>query len=84
VARLTEEARRRLTQRRRRQILEAAVAVFSEAGYEGATVRAIAERAGLAEGTLYLYFPSKRPLLLGAGGACLPARGDRARGCTRG
>lgn len=66
MARLTEEARRRLTQRRRRQILEAAVAVFSEAGYEGATVRAIAERAGLAEGTLYLYFPSKRHLLLGA------------------
>ncbi|MCS7173574.1 MAG: TetR/AcrR family transcriptional regulator [Armatimonadetes bacterium] len=66
MARLTEEARRRLTQRRRQQILEAAVAVFSEAGYEGATVRAIAERAGLAEGTLYLYFPSKRHLLLEA------------------
>ncbi len=66
MARLTEEARKRLAQRRRQQILEAAVAVFSEAGYDGATIRAIAERAGLAEGTLYLYFPSKRHLLLGA------------------
>lgn len=66
MARLTEDARRRLAEQRRTQILEAAVAVFSEAGYEGATIRAIAERAGLAEGTLYLYFPSKRHLLFGA------------------
>lgn len=66
MARLTARARETLARERRSQILEAAVAVFSEAGYEGATIRAIGRRAGLAEGTIYLYFPSKRDLLLGA------------------
>ncbi len=44
---------------RRRQILEAAKYVFSEAGYHGASINAIIERAEIARGTFYLYFESK-------------------------
>jgi len=49
---------------RRAQILEAAVAVFAEKGYQRATVKEIAARAGVAPGTIYLYFKNKRDLLL--------------------
>lgn len=44
---------------RRRQILTAAKAVFAEAGYHGASIHAIIERAQIARGTFYLYFESK-------------------------
>jgi AcrR family transcriptional regulator len=66
MPRLTAGARRALTEDRRAQILSAAEAVFASRGYHGATMRAIARRAGLAEGTIYLYFRSKRGLLLAA------------------
>ena len=48
------------------EILEAARKVFARKGYTGATVDDIAEAAGLAKGTLYLYFPSKREVYLEA------------------
>ncbi len=54
----------REAQDRREQILEAAVAVFAERGYQRATVKEIATRAGIAPGTIYLYFRNKRELLL--------------------
>ncbi|MBE7450511.1 MAG: TetR/AcrR family transcriptional regulator [Kofleriaceae bacterium] len=44
---------------RRRQILDAAKQVFAEAGYHGASIHAIIERAAIARGTFYLYFESK-------------------------
>ena len=44
---------------RRRQILDAAKEVFAEAGYHGASIHAIIERAEIARGTFYLYFESK-------------------------
>jgi AcrR family transcriptional regulator len=49
---------------RRAQILEAAATVFAEKGYQRATVREIAARAGVAPGTIYLYFKNKSDLLL--------------------
>src|SRR6185436_2083335 len=49
----------RAKQERRRQILSAAKAVFAEAGYHGASIHAIIERAQIARGTFYLYFASK-------------------------
>src|SRR5947208_125730 len=52
-------------------IMDAALAVFRERGYEGTTIPAIAERAGIAQGTLYNYFPSKEKLLF----ACARAGG---------
>ena len=46
------------------RLLEAARDVFSEHGYEGATIDAIAERAGVSVGVFYRYFRSKRQILL--------------------
>ena len=51
--------------RRRTQILDAAARVFAERGYHRTTVRDIAREAGIADGTIYLYFSSKQELLLG-------------------
>jgi TetR/AcrR family transcriptional regulator, cholesterol catabolism regulator len=45
------------------RIREAAEALFGERGFEAATVREIAERAGVASGTLFLYASDKRDLL---------------------
>lgn len=44
---------------RRRQILDAAKQVFADAGYHGASINAIIEKAQIARGTFYLYFESK-------------------------
>ena len=44
---------------RRRTILAAAKSVFAEAGYHGASIHAIIEKAQIARGTFYLYFESK-------------------------
>jgi TetR/AcrR family transcriptional regulator, cholesterol catabolism regulator len=49
---------------RRRRIIAAAEAIFHDAGFDEARMRDIAERAGVATGTLFLYAPDKRSLLL--------------------
>ncbi|OYV95749.1 MAG: hypothetical protein B7Z68_06730, partial [Acidobacteria bacterium 21-70-11] len=49
---------------RRSAILRAAVEVFAERGYEDARMREVAERAGVADGTTYLYFQGKEALLV--------------------
>jgi AcrR family transcriptional regulator len=48
---------------RHRQVVDAALALFLRDGYEQTTVAAIARRAGVATGTVYLYFPSKEHIL---------------------
>jgi AcrR family transcriptional regulator len=48
---------------RRRAILEAASAVFSEKGFAESSMAEIAARVGVVEGALYKHFPSKRELL---------------------
>src|ERR1700733_9898956 len=40
-------------------LLDAAAAVIAEAGYEAATLTAVAARAGASIGSLYQYFPDK-------------------------
>ena len=52
-------------QARREEILRAAAELFADKGYQRASVKEIAERAGIAPGTIYLYFDSKGDLLLG-------------------
>jgi len=52
------------TNLRRTQILEAATRVFAEKGYHRATTKDIARAAGMAEGTIYLYFENKSELLI--------------------
>jgi AcrR family transcriptional regulator len=55
----TLDASERAKQERRRQIMNAAKHVFAEAGYHGASIHAIIEKAQIARGTFYLYFESK-------------------------
>jgi AcrR family transcriptional regulator len=54
--------RRRAPDERPQQIVEAALAVFGERGLAGARLDDIAQRAGIAKGTIYLYFPNKEEL----------------------
>src|SRR6201981_3859484 len=49
---------------RRQRILDATLALASKGGYEAVQMRAVADRAGVALGTLYRYFPSKIHLLV--------------------
>ena len=53
---------------RRERILDAAVDLASEGGYDAVQMRAVADRADVALGTLYRYFPSKVHLLVSAMG----------------
>jgi TetR/AcrR family transcriptional regulator, fatty acid metabolism regulator protein len=50
--------------RKRDTILRAAVEVIAERGYFGARMAEVAERAQVADGTLYLYFKGKEDLLV--------------------
>lgn len=50
---------------RRRAILDAALDVFAEHGFNGARMEDVARRAGIAKGTLYLYFKDKTALFEG-------------------
>jgi len=51
-------------EKRREEILKAALDLFMEKGYGVATMPDIAKKAGVAAGTLYLYYPSKRELFV--------------------
>jgi AcrR family transcriptional regulator len=53
-----------ITARRREQILHAALEVFSRKGFTAATIPEIARLAGLAAGTIYIYYPNKRELFV--------------------
>jgi len=53
-------------QDRRRRILDATVELASEGGFDAVQMRAVADRASVALGTLYRYFPSKVHLLVTA------------------
>ncbi|MBK0866559.1 MULTISPECIES: cholesterol catabolism transcriptional regulator KstR [unclassified Saccharopolyspora] len=49
---------------RRKRIIDATIALAGKGGYEAVQMRAVAERADVALGTLYRYFPSKIHLLV--------------------
>ena len=53
---------------RRKRILDATLAIASKGGYDAVQMRAVADRADVAVGTLYRYFPSKVHLLVSAMG----------------
>jgi AcrR family transcriptional regulator len=60
--RRTERVEARLSASRER-ILAAALELVAEHGYAGCSVAAVAERAGLATGTVYRHFPAKADLV---------------------
>ena len=54
----------KLSSQREQEILDAAVRVFSRKGFNGATTKEIASEAGVAEGTIFRYFKTKKDILL--------------------
>jgi AcrR family transcriptional regulator len=54
---------KKTAEERRQDILEAALKVFSENGYKGSTTAEIAREAGVAEGTIFRHFVTKKELL---------------------
>ena len=56
--------RQERSREKRAQLLAATLALFAEKGYEATFVEAIAQRAGVAVGSFYQHFRTKRQLLL--------------------
>lgn len=54
----------KIPEQRHEQILKAAVEVFTRKGFNASTIPEIARSAGVATGTIYLYFPNKRELFI--------------------
>jgi AcrR family transcriptional regulator len=60
-----EAIQAQLVAARRTQILDAATYVFASKGFNRATIRDVAQAAGVADGTIYNYFANKTDLLFG-------------------
>ncbi|RZK95635.1 MAG: TetR/AcrR family transcriptional regulator [Rhodococcus sp. (in: high G+C Gram-positive bacteria)] len=61
------------------KVLAAALAAFVEKGYDGASIREIASRAGLSVPGLYHHYPSKQALLVGLTNVVMRELLDRSR-----
>lgn len=58
-----EPKKKRLTgDERRKEIIQAAMDVFSRSGFSGATTRKIAKKAGISEAMIYSHFKDKEDL----------------------
>ena len=55
----------RVTSARLREIYDAAARVFSEKGYDGASIQDVADAVGILKGSLYYYIDTKQDLLFG-------------------
>lgn len=62
-----------------RRILDAAVVIFAQKGFFSARVSDIAKQAGVADGTVYLYFDSKEQILMAAINSAFNSFMERAR-----
>ena len=65
---------------RRKRILDATIALATRGGFDAVQMRAVAEQADVALGTLYRYFPSKIHLLVSA----LGREFEKAEAASRG
>lgn len=62
----TSSKREKQKEERRKQILEAALLVFSQRGFHATNVSDVAAQAGVSQGTIYWYFESKEELFTAA------------------
>jgi TetR/AcrR family fatty acid metabolism transcriptional regulator len=62
---VADPIQQQLVAARRNQILDAATQVFAAKGFYRTTIRDIAKTAGVADGTIYIYFANKAASLLG-------------------
>lgn len=60
----SQEQFQKIRDRSRKRILQGALEQFSERGYEGSSMKQVADRAAVSKGLLYNYFSSKKALLL--------------------
>ena len=58
-------ARTAKPEERRKQIIYASIPVFARKGFDGATLEEVAAEAGIAKGTIYLYYKNKEELFRG-------------------
>lgn len=65
-----------LPARRRQEILDAAAVFFARLGYPNSDLKLLAEELGVAKGTLYRYFPSKKHLFLATVDNCMQQLND--------
>ena len=80
TATATEELGSSAQRERRKRILDATIDLASQGGFDAVQMRAVADRAEVALGTLYRYFPSKILLLVSA----LGREFEKAEGALRG
>lgn len=66
---LTDPRLKEIFAERELQIMESALEVFAEKGYASSSTKEIAEKAGIAEGTIFRYFKTKKDLLIRLGSA---------------
>ncbi len=62
--RYKNENRKKMMGETRERLVKAAVEEFAREGYEGANINRITQAAGVATGTIYNYFPSKKEMML--------------------
>ena len=74
---LTDDALTESQAARRGRILDAALDLAADGGFDSVQMREVAARADVALGTLYRYFPSKENLLLSVMGVQVEALADR-------
>jgi AcrR family transcriptional regulator len=75
----TEVRRRRRKDERPNEILAAALDEFAEKGFTAARLADVARRAGIAKGTIYLYYSSKHELFRAVIRSLLPRYGEIER-----
>ncbi len=68
----------------RLRLYEAAIALIGERGYDAATLRDVATRAGVSPALLYRYFPNKRSVVLALYDELSETFAQRAAGMPRG
>src|ERR1700756_222932 len=68
----------------RQSLYKTAIELIEERGYEAATLRDVARRAGVSVGLLYRYFPSKRAVVLSLYDELSAEYATRAAGMNKG
>jgi AcrR family transcriptional regulator len=58
--------RERQAEERRNQLIDTALSLFAEKGFENTTIKDLSEAAGVAQGLIYHYYDSKEELLFAA------------------
>jgi AcrR family transcriptional regulator len=72
--------RRRRKEARPSEIIEAAIELFGERGFGATRLEDVARRAGVAKGTVFVYFPNKDELFRAVARTVLASHLERLRG----